>query len=899
SLNLCVDFLAWFILGFPQDIYNLVNHNEHAKQIWDRVKLLIQGSELSLQEHESKLYDDFDMFTSLPGESIHSYYMWFAQLINDMHTIGMTMQPLQVNTKFVNHLQHEWSKFVTDVKLEKDMHSTNFDHLYAQLRQHEAYANEVSLTRQRYPDQIDLVANSPSCLTRLRLAVPSFNPSDDPIASLNKQLFKMEESPFRQFRGDTQGYANIKARSNATSQGVNKNGGVNTIDDLDAFDSNCDDPPSAKAVLMENLSSYDSNVISEVSFHDTNIENDMSYRSVQETQCSEQLSFDNDTKVDITSDSNIIYYAQYLKKTENPVVQDTSSPAQQDELLMSVIKEMSSQVAKCNKVQHENKIINETLTAELERYKEQVKIFEQRQTFILNDREKNIDGQLRHVIVDRNAKVTDFEKQIHSLKLQLNATVKRAFEKDVKPFAQTLKEYFHMFEHGLYKELKDMKAIFNQMETKVAKRSIDKKYFEIEKNELSLDNDRLLKHIICQDVMNVVMHVNVHSHNVLHANNNSLEHDNSAYALKVGFAESSDTSKDKTRKQAKPQAKQTTNNSVSPSIGVSNSTEASGSKPQSNTKIDMNTQTSICNANVKHSILNANSKLICATCHECRTNNTLVPGLGLLQAYDREALSAPQLSSKTKSWLWHRQLSYLNFDTLNQLAKQGLVRGLPNPRFEKDYLCSACSLGKSKFSHKPKADDTNQEKLYLLHMDLCGLMRAESINGKKYILVIIDDYSRFTWGKFLRSKDETPEVIIKCLKKIQVRLNATVRNIQTDNGTEFVNYTQAVSTTCYTQNHSLIRLRYNKTPYELMHAKKPDLSFLYVFDSLCYPINYSEDLGKLKLKADICIFIGYALAKKAYRIYNKRNREIMETIHVTFDELTTMASEQFSSGPAP
>ncbi|GKA23174.1 hypothetical protein Tco_0709136, partial [Tanacetum coccineum] len=134
--------------GLPQDIYNLVNHNEDAKQIWDIVKLLIQGSELSLQERESKLYDDFDTFTSMPGESIHSYYMWFAQLINDIHTIGMTMKPLQVNTKFVKHLQPEWSKFVTDVKLAKDMHTTNFDHMYAHLRQHEAHANKVRLSRQ-------------------------------------------------------------------------------------------------------------------------------------------------------------------------------------------------------------------------------------------------------------------------------------------------------------------------------------------------------------------------------------------------------------------------------------------------------------------------------------------------------------------------------------------------------------------------------------------------------------------------------------------------------------------------------------------------------------------------------------------------------------------------------
>ncbi|GKD44351.1 retrovirus-related pol polyprotein from transposon TNT 1-94, partial [Tanacetum coccineum] len=166
------------------------------------------------------------------------------------------------------------------------------------------------------------------------------------------------------------------------------------------------------------------------------------------------------------------------------------------------------------------------------------------------------------------------------------------------------------------------------------------------------------------------------------------------------------------------------------------------------------------------------------------------------------------------------------------------------------------------------------------------------------------------------SKDEAPEVIIKCLKQIQVRLNATIRNIRTDNGTEFVNQTlkdyyenagishqtsvaQAVSTACYTQNRSLIRLCYNKTPYELMHDKKSDLSYLHIFGSLCYPTNDNEDMGKIKPKAGIGIFVGYAPAKKAYQIYNKRTRLIMETIHVTFDELTTMASEQISSGPAP
>ncbi|GJR06676.1 retrovirus-related pol polyprotein from transposon TNT 1-94 [Tanacetum coccineum] len=185
---------------------------------------------------------------------------------------------------------------------------------------------------------------------------------------------------------------------------------------------------------------------------------------------------------------------------------------------------------------------------------------------------------------------------------------------------------------------------------------------------------------------------------------------------------------------------------------------------------------------------------------------------------------------------------------------------------------------------------------------------------------------------------------------IQVRLKETVRRIRTDNGTEFVNQTlreyyekvgishetsvarspqqngvverrnrtlieaartmliyakaplflwaEAVATACYTQNRSMIRRRHGKTPYELLHNKPPDLSYLHVFGALCYPTNDSENLGKLQPKADIGIFIGYAPTKKAFRIYNRRTRRIIETIHVDFDELTAMASEHSSSGPA-
>ncbi|GJR05650.1 putative ribonuclease H-like domain-containing protein [Tanacetum coccineum] len=288
-----------------------------------------------------------------------------------------------------------------------------------------------------------------------------------------------------------------------------------------------------------------------------------------------------------------------------------------------------------------------------------------------------------------------------------------------------------------------------------------------------------------------------------------------------------------------------------------------------------------------------------------------------------------------------------------------LVRGLPKLKFEKDHLCSCMCIRApkkggfcSKKPHKPKSEDTNQEKLYLLHMDLCGPMRVASVNGKKYILVIVDDYSRFTWVKCLRSKDEAPAFIINFLKMIQVRLKETVRRIRTDNGTEFVNQTlreyyekvgishetsvarspqqngvverrnrtlieaartmliyakaplflwaEAVATACYTQNRSMIRRRHGKTPYELLHDKPPDLSYLHVFGALCYPTNDSENFGQVirQPKADIGIFIGYAPTKKAFWIYNRRTRRIIETIHVDFDELTAMASEHSSSGPA-
>nr|GFA06594.1 uncharacterized mitochondrial protein AtMg00810-like [Tanacetum cinerariifolium] len=210
-------------------------------------------------------------------------------------------------------------------------------------------------------------------------------------------------------------------------------------------------------------------------------------------------------------------------------------------------------------------------------------------------------------------------------------------------------------------------------------------------------------------------------------------------------------------------------------------------------------------------------------------------------------------------------------------------------------------------------------------MDLCGPMRVESINGKKYVLVIVDDYSRYTWTHFLRSKDETPEVLIDFLRLVQRGLHAQIRIVRTDKGTKFLNKTlhayfaseeikhqtsvartpeqngvverqnrklfkaartmlsttkvplffwaEAIATACFTQNRSLVITRHEKTPYHIINDRKP-----------------SE-------KGDACIFVGYSTQSRAYRVFIKKTRVIVETIHVNFDELPRMASDHVSSNP--
>ncbi|GKB23151.1 retrovirus-related pol polyprotein from transposon TNT 1-94 [Tanacetum coccineum] len=485
--------------GLPPDVYSLVNHHKVAKDIWDRVKLLMQGTSLSKQERDCKLYDGFDKFSHVKGETLHQHYLRFAQLINDMNIIQMTMQPVQVNTKFLNSLPPEWDKFVTNVKLARDLHTSNYDKLYAYLEQHEAHANEARLMREIFPDLLALVDNYHQLQSHFNNyhSQSSLNPRNQTTIQYGRVTVHQVQGRQGQnlvgselqgnasgLRGNTSGQVKVIKCYNCQGEGYMARQFIHNAafqsDDLDAYEFDCDDIFSAKAVLMANLSSYDPNVLSEV--------------------------------VQI-----VMWYLD----------------------------------SRCSKHMTGNR---SQLTNFINNFLGTVKFG--------NDQIANIMGYDDYQIG--------------------NVTLSRVY-------------YVEGLGHNVF-----FVGQLCDSDLKVALRK----------------HTCFVRNLEGVDLLSGSRGTNL-------------------YTLSIG---------------------------------------------------DMIKSSPVC-----------------------------------LLSKD----------SKTNSWLWHRRLCHLNFGTINQLAKQGLVRGLPKLKFEKDHLCSACSLGKSKkHSYKPKSEDTNQEKLYLMQMDLCGPMRVESINGR-------------------------------------------------------------------------------------------------------------------------------------------------------------------------
>nr|GEX19030.1 hypothetical protein [Tanacetum cinerariifolium] len=271
-------------------------------------------------------------------------------------------------------------------------------------------------------------------------------------------------------------------------------------------------------------------------------------------------------------------------------------------------------------------------------------------------------------------------------------------------------------------------------------------------------------------------------------------------------------------------------------------------------------------------------------------------------------------ASSSQSWLWHQRLSHLNFPTINNLVKNNLVQGLPKMKFEKDHLCFACEQGKiHRKHHKSKTAFASNKPFYLLHMDLCGPMRVQSINGKRYVLVVVDDYSRYTWVFFLHSKDEASEVIISFINKtlakffddvgitqqfsatrtpqqngvVERRNRTLVEDVRTmitfANLPSFL-WAKAITTACFTQNRSIIHNSFDKTPYELINKRKPNIKFFRVFGCRCYPLNDYDDVGKLKAKGDIGVFVGKSLNRSVLKVDEASKKDLEDLFQNFYDE---------------
>ncbi|GJZ98993.1 putative ribonuclease H-like domain-containing protein [Tanacetum coccineum] len=248
---------------------------------------------------------------------------------------------------------------------------------------------------------------------------------------------------------------------------------------------------------------------------------------------------------------------------------------------------------------------------------------------------------------------------------------------------------------------------------------------------------------------------------------------------------------------------------------------------------------------------------------------------------------------------WHRRLGHVNFKNLNKLVKGNLVRGLPSKIFQNDHTCVACQKGKQhKASCKAKSVSSISQPLQLLHMDLFGPTSVRSLNHKTYCLVITDDFSRFSWVFFLRTKDETSGILKDFIRQIENQLNQKVKTIICDNGTEFKNkdfvelysflpntfWAEAVSTTCYVLNRVLVTKPQNKTPYELITGKIPIISYIRPSGFHVTILNTIDHLGKFDGKYDEGFLVGYSLNSKAFRVYNLETKRVKENLHITFLE---------------
>nr|GEU57888.1 hypothetical protein [Tanacetum cinerariifolium] len=561
-----------------------------------------------------------------------------------------------------------------------------------------------------------------------------------------------------------------------TTQTVITHNAAYQADNLDAYDSDCDEINTAKVSLMANLSHYGSNDLAEVHNHD-NANHNLINQAVQAMSLSKQSNTVNQSETEITSDNNIIPYTQCVKL--------------ETELQKNFIKR--------------------------EIYD---KLFKRYTTLEKHCISLEVDTQLNQKFFQKDNSFSQQSVSSFDQLFKINELNAQSQEKDmlIKKLKERIKSLSgNIKEDKIKHELEEIETINIELDHRVTKLIAENEHLKQTYKHLydSIKSSRVRSKEQCDDLIKQV--------NLKSVENSDLNASLQKQVLVITSL------KDNLRKIkgkvvvdeaviSHPIDPEMLKVIVAPLAPKLRNNRTDHFDYLKHTQKETATLRKI--AKHERSLNPLNDSLDYA----CVPNCSLVFGLRLIQAHDWRSLSAYQFRRQISGQFcdsdlevaFHQHTCFI----CNLEARQGLVWGLPKQKFQKDHLCSACAMGKSKKkSHKPKSEDTNQEKLYLLHMDLCGPLCVESVNEKKYILFIVG-----------------------------ISHKTSVSRSSQQNG---VVERQVVATACFTQNRSIIPLRHGKTPYELLHDKLPDLSYFHVFGVLCYLTNDSENLEKLQPKADI------------------------------------------------
>nr|GEX96077.1 retrovirus-related Pol polyprotein from transposon TNT 1-94 [Tanacetum cinerariifolium] len=473
--------------GLPPELYALVSTHKVAKELCERIQMLMQRTSLTKQERECKLYNEFDKFAYKKGESLRDFYLGFSLLLNDMNIYNMKLEQFQVNMKFLNTLPLEWNKFVTNVKLVRDLHMTNVDQLHAYLGQHEYHVNEVRLMHERTSDPLALVANH-------QMNKSPYQPHQQPY---QQHQFQPQVSSFQ-----TSQYGSPYHSSQPHVKAVNKakrkrdeawfkdkyvitNNAAYQADDLDAYDSDCDEINSAKIALMANLSHYGSDNLVE-SLEIDNLKHTFS-EHLKENESLEQMVtiLKNDFQKE---ESRNIDRELALEKQETLILEDESRSKMHQKQKDPMMSEK-----KVNTKPVDYVALNQ-LSKDFEtRFVPQTKLSAEQAVWpqnSWNSAESNLFTSTTIVEVPKELpKVSMINSSLKKLKFHLTSFdmvvkerttataitegtwgfehTKACFRDEIIPFVKPLKEIFNSFDQFLIDGLTKVQNVFNQMEQAV------------------------------------------------------------------------------------------------------------------------------------------------------------------------------------------------------------------------------------------------------------------------------------------------------------------------------------------------------------------------------------------------------------------------------------------------